>query len=846
MLSLSLRGFAARKVRVALTIVAVALGVALIAGTYVLTDTINKSFDDIFQTAAEGTDVAVTARDAVESDDDQVATTIPASLLDRVQGVPGVEQAVGSVDTQGALFGPDGERIGGGGAPTLIFSDDPEPFSAITYEEGEAPRGENEVALLAALAEREKIEVGDSVGVVGNGPRRTMRVSGLGRFGGVESFGGASVVIATLPVTQELAGMPGRLSSILVAAEDGTTPPQLRDAIRAVAPETVAVRTGQEQADTQSQDIADDLGFLRTALLAFAAISLFVGAFIIFNTFSITVAQRMREFALMRTLGAHRRQVMRQVLLEGLVIGVVGSVVGLLAGLGLAPALRALFKALGADLPSSGNVVEPRTIIVSLLIGTVVTVVSGLGPAIRATHVPPVAALREGAVLPPSRGTRFVTPGGLLLLMLGAIGLGIGLFGEGGVTLVGLGALLVFLGVALLSPRLVPPLAATVGRPLPGLIGRLARENAVRQPGRTAVTASALMIGVTLVAFVSIFAAGAKATIDDALATAILPNTLIIQNTDGFSPIPAGARDAVAAIEGVGAASAVQFTQAKVEGIEGRTQVAGVDLGTLPEVFNIPWAGGAAADAAAARFGEGDAVVSLDYAEEHELKPGDRVRILTPTRERVVLTIKGVVDDDTDLFGELAVPTSVVRERFGVRNDAIVFAGLAPGADDVRDEVDEVLDDQFPIAETATVQEFQDRQAGGINTLLTLIYVLLSLAVIVSLFGIVNTLVLSIYERTRELGMLRAIGTSRRQVRRMIRYEAVITSLIGAVIGIVLGVIFAVAIAQPLKEEGFQLAIPIEQLAILLVLGALAGVLAAILPARRASRLKVLEALAYE
>ena len=843
MLTLSLRSFGARKVRVALTIVAVALGVALIAGTYVLTDTINRSFDDIFQTASEGTDVAVTARDAVESDTDQVATTIPASLLDRVAALPGVGKATGSVETQGALFGPDGERIGGGGAPTLIFSSDPAPFNAVTYEEGEAPSGEDEVSLLTALAEREGIEVGERVGVVGNGPRRTMRVTGLARFGGVESFGGAAVIIVPVGVAQQFAGTPDGFSQILVAAEPGTEPAELRDAIRAVAPPTVAVRTGQEEADSRSAEIRENLGFLRTALLAFAAISLFVGAFIIFNTFSITVAQRMREFALLRTLGAARGQIMRQVLFEGLLIGVIGSVAGLLAGLALAPGLRALFKALGADLPSSGNVVEPRTIIVSLLIGTVVTVLSGFGPAIRATHVPPVAALREGAVLPPARGSRFVTPGGALLLLLGAGGLAVGLFGDGGVELVGVGALLVFLGVALLSPRLVPPLAATVGRPLPGLMGRLARENAVRQPGRTAVTASALMIGVTLVAFVSIFAAGAKATIDDALSSAILPGTLIVQNTDGFSPIPPGARDTIAEIDGVQNASAVQFTQGRVEGIRGRTSIAGVDLATLPAVFDVPWSGASAAP----DFAAGAAVVSKDFAEEHRIRPGRRLRILTPTRERITLTVRGVVDDDTDLFGDVAVPTAVVREQFGVRNDAIVFAGLDPTREeDVREEIDAVLEEQFPIAESATVQQFQDRQAGGINTLLTLIYVLLSLAVVVSLFGIVNTLVLSIYERTRELGMLRAIGTSRRQVRRMIRYEAVITSLIGAVIGIVLGVVFAVAIAQPLKEDGFQLAIPVGQLAILLVLAALAGVLAAILPARRASRLRVLESLAYE
>ncbi len=847
MLKLSLKGFGARKVRVALTLVAVALGVALISGTYVLTDTINKSFDNIFTTAAKGTDVSITGRDAVEGNDGESATTtIPASFLSTVQQVPGVAKAVGSAETSNvAVFKTDGERLGkSGGAPTQVLSDTPPPFDALTYVDGRRPTGLGEVALLQQTADDNDIKLGDTVNVVGEGPRQPMKVVGLAKFGGVSSVGGFIAVVTSLEQAQRLAGEPGQFNSILVAAKPGVSPAQLRDEIRRVSPPSVTVRTGQQQADKNAQDVHDALGFLTTALLAFAGIALFVGAFIIFNTFSITVAQRMREFALLRTLGASRRQIMSQVIFEGLLIGVIGSVIGLLLGLVLAPGLRALFKALGADLPSEGTVVEPRTIIVSLLVGTIVTLLSGLAPAIRATRVPPVAALREGAVLPHGKGARFVTPGGVVLTVLGAIALAAGLFAGSGIALVGLGAVLVFLGIALLSPKLVPPLASVVGGPLPGIVGRLARENAVRQPGRTAVTASALMIGVTLVAFVSIFAQGLKATINDAVDTAAKPGTLIIENSASGSPLPAAVGQGVAQVPGVEAVAPITFSTSKVTGVDGKTSVTGVPR-DFPRVFDTTWKQGS--DAVIRDLGTTGAVLTKGFADKHDLKVGSELKVLTPTRERLSLTVRGIADDKTGLFADLTVSDELARTKFGEKQDALVFAAVNPAQEaQVKQVLDKALETAYPIAEAKTIQEFKDQQAGQINGLLALIYVLLSLSVIVSLFGIVNTLVLSIYERTRELGMLRAIGTSRKQVKRMIRFEAVITSLIGAVIGIVLGIVFALAVASALSDDGFKLAIPVAQLVILLILGGLAGVLAAIAPARRAARLNVLQALAYE
>ncbi|HEY8582098.1 MAG TPA: ABC transporter permease, partial [Capillimicrobium sp.] len=506
MLALSLRGFGARKLRVALTVIAVSLGVGLIAGTYVLTDTINKSFDNIFATAYEGTDVAISPQDAVDTDDGEPATSLPASLLTRVEGQPAVEQAAGSIFSTAAAFDDDGERLGSQGPPTFIASVQPEPFEIFDVADGALPTQPGQTAILKGTAEQYDLAIGDTVQAVGDGPREPLEITGTLTVGGSDSFGGSVILLTTLEEAQRLVGKEGEFDEISVQAASGTTPEQLRDELKPVVREEMGasarVRTGQENADRQASDIQSDLSFVRTFLLVFAAIAVFVGAFIIFNTFSITVAQRMREFALLRTLGASKRQVMSAVLFEGLLIGLIGALVGLALGLVLAQGLKALFGLFGADIPADGTVVEPRTIIISVLVGVLVTLLSGVTPALRATRVPPVAALREGAVLPPGRGRRFVTPGGALLTLLGVAALGGGLFAGAGIELVGLGALLVFLGIALLSPKLVPPLARLVGRPLEamrGITGQLARENAIRQPGRTAVTASALMIGVTLV-----------------------------------------------------------------------------------------------------------------------------------------------------------------------------------------------------------------------------------------------------------------------------------------------------------------------------------------------------------
>src|SRR3954467_14294761 len=844
----ALRGLFARKLRLILTALAVALGVTLIAGTYVFTDTINRSFDRIFTQSAKGTDASITPRKPIDtSNQGGTQPTVSRAILAQVRRQPGVQSADGSVFDVGTILGKNGKRIGKGGAPNFIASIADQPrFDGFTIKTGRKPQSADEVAMDASTVKKQGWKLGDKVAIVGNAPRKDFTLVGPTQIAGADSLGGAAIADMLLPEAQRMLGKRG-FDQIQASAKKGVTPDKLRDQLKTALPNTVNVRTGQEEAPKQSDDIKSNLSFLTTLLLAFAGISLFVGAFIIFNTFSITVTQRMREFALLRTLGASRGQVMRSVITEGFTIGVLGSVIGLALGVLVAEGLRGLFRAIGVDLPSNGNVVATRTILVSLLVGTIVTVLSSLAPALRATRVPPVEALHEGAV-PTLRGpSRKVTIAGAVLGLAGVGLMAAGLFGSfssnASLSFVGGGALATFLGVALVSPYLIRPLASIVGRPFErtrGITGRLARENTTRQPGRTAVTAAALMVGVALVAFVSIFAAGVKTTIakavDDNLKAAF-----VVQNTDGFSPFSPAVLRRVERVPGVNRTSPVRFGLARVNGVKGNQAVSGIDPQTFNDLYGVS-SGAAALDA----LGPGRIAISKKYGDDHKVKAGDTIRLTTSTGRKQALRVTGVVDDKGSLVAALIVTNGQMLTDFGEPKDAFGMVGIDPGADKkaVQDRITGVLDRQFPEAEVLTAKEFTDDVAGQVNQLLYLIYALLALAVIVSLFGIVNTLVLSISERTRELGLLRAVGTTQRQVRRIVRYEAVITSLIGGVLGIVLGAVLAVLFTQPL--DNFTLSIPGGTLLLMLVVAGTAGVGAAVLPARRASRLDVLDALAYE
>jgi putative ABC transport system permease protein len=847
MAKIAVRGLLARKVRLALTALAVALGVTLIAGTYIFTDTITKSFDTIFTETNKGTDVALSPDNDLSNGEDP--PPIPGAVLKRVQKVPGVQQAEGAIFSQGGSFRKaDGAKLKGQGFSAIAGAHDVQRFETFAPTKGHLPQTADEVAIPKGTADADDLKVGDQLQIQDAAPKKLYTISGIVTIAGVDSLGGGVIAVMTLPEAQRMTGKGDAYDEIDVASAPGVSPAQLKTRIAKVVPPRIDVRTGSEQAQEQTKDIKSGfLDILRTALLAFAGISLFVGAFLIFNTFSITVAQRTREFALLRVLGAKRGQVMRSVLAEGFVIGVLGSAVGLGLGIVVAAGLKALFKAFGADLPSTGMVIETRTIVVSLLVGTIVTLISAFAPAIRATRVPPLAALREGLDRA-HKTSRWATPLAGLLTLLGLALMALGLFGSAkasaALSLMGFGAVLTFLGVALLSPRLVGPIAGLVGAPFErfrGVTGRIARENTVRFPGRTAVTAGALMVGVTLVTFASVFAAGAKSTFSDAVHNASRAQA-VIQGADGFSSFTPQAVQAVSHVPGVGQVASVRFAQGKIDGK--KHGFTGVDTQTFTNLYHSDWKQGSDATLKALRPGE--VVVGKKFAEDNDVAVGETLKALTPKRTTIPLKVTGIINDKGGLTGDLIVPNAVLQSSFGATKDGFALVGYtgARPPDQVKSAIDRVLDAQFPAAEAQTNDQFIKGQQDQIDQLLTLIYALLAMAIIVSLFGIVNTLVLSISERTRELGLLRAIGMSRRQVKRVIRYEAVITAEIGAVIGLVLGIVLSVLVTRAI--DGFELAIPVVSLIVLLIAAALAGVLAAILPARRASRLNVLESLAYE
>ncbi len=849
MTRLALKSVWARKARALATTFAVVIGVAFISGSYVLTDTIFAAFDEIFSESLKGTSVVITAENPVKQENGEIPT-ISASLLPRVQKTPGVRLAAGAIFTPGGFFDSEGEKIGSKFAPKFISSRLPDGLESLTYIEGHSPRGPTEASIDKAAAETSDLSIGERIRLIGQGSARNFRLVGFTRLGGA-SFGGASIAQVTLPVAQRLTRKVGRFDQISVAAEKGVAATTLKRRIARVMPPGVKVETAAENADRSSEEIRENLSFLQIFLLVFGFIAVLVGSFLIFNTFSITVAQRVTEFGMLRTLGASRRQILGDVVVEALVIGLIGAVVGIGGGFVIAELLNTLLEAFEIDLPTTGLVMQSRTIVVALLVGIVVTVLSSLVPAVRSTRVPPMAALH--AFTPaPSRRRRLI--GAVVTALLAVAGLAmvlIGLFGgaESGTAagLIGGGAVVIVFAVSLFSPRLVPPLATAAGWPLERLrklIGRLARENAQRNPSRTAVTAAALMIGLTVVAFVTVFAAGLKSSVAQ-VVDENFAGGLVIQNSDGFSPIPNGAAVAATRVPGVEAVATIRSVEAKLVDGGGKTMVSAPSR-DIEKAVEVEWKEGG--PATLRRLRGDQAVLSNSFASAHGLEVGDRFRLLSQTRHRPSFEVVGEFDAKLGVFGGVLITQASMAREFGQTQDIIDFIEPVPGADatKVQAALTALVERAFPVAEVMNQEELKESREEQVDQLVNLVYALLLLAIVISLFGIANTLALSIHERTRELGMVRAIGMSRRQVRSMIRYEAVITALIGAILGMALGIVFAALIAQPLKDEGFTLSYPVFSLIALLVLAGLAGVLAAIPPARRASRLDVLEALQYE
>jgi len=851
----ALRGLLGRKLRTALTALAIVLGVAMISGTYVLTDSIDQAFDKIFTDIRKGSNAVISGKSAFDLSEGSGVTspTFAESLLPKVSALPGVAVAEASVDSDATqLIGEDGKAIVYGGAPNLGFSiaSGESRFNPLTLVEGSWP-GPDEVVVDKETAGKEDFEVGQTVGVQAEGPVERLRISGIVQFSSGLTIGGATLVGFDLPTAQRLMKKEGRLDEIAVASKPDVTDAELVRQIEEVLPPETQVKTAGAQAQADAEETNEFITFLQGFLLAFGGVALFVGAFVIANSLSITIAQRTRELATLRMLGASRRQVLGSIFVEALVVGVSASVIGLFLGLLLAKGLFRLFDAVGFTLPNTGLVFLTRTVIVALLAGILVTLLASLRPAIRATRVPPVAAVREGATLPPGRFARFRGLGALLMAAAGFAALGYGLFGSGLDTTqiliwMGLGALLIFLGVALFSSRLVRPLASALGWPatrIGGAAGTLARDNSRRNPQRTASTAAALMIGLALVTLVATLAAGIvqsfRGAVNDLWKTSDSDYGITAQNN--FAPIPTDAGEAAAKAPGVEAVMNVRTGE--VLALGDPIFATAVDP-TGRELIMLKWKDGS--QDVFADLGLDGAFVDDGYADDHDLEVGSAVDVTFPNGSSDVFAVEGIFDPPTggSPFGSVTISTAVWDLHVEQPRNLYSFVAMRGDESEANTAALERALAGFPNAKVQTRQEFIDNQISGLNSVLNILYVLLALSIIVSLFGIVNTLVLTVFERTREIGMLRAIGMTRRQVRRMIRHESVITALIGAAIGIVLGIVLAAMLIARVDFIVFKF--PTTQVIIFVLAAIVVGIVAAVFPARRAARLDPLQAISYE
>jgi putative ABC transport system permease protein len=855
----ALRGLAGRKLRAVLTGIAIVLGVAMISGTYILTDTVQQAFNELLVDSYAGTDAVVTGKglDISIDGDKPPPPPIDASILDDVRGVDGVALATGSVldESNTKVLTPEGESINSEGWPTLGFGLDPDPalsqFNPLNLYEGRWPKANDEVVIDAGTADKQGYDVGDTVEISTLEPKQPFKVVGVAKYGEVDSLGAITFVVFTIPAAQKLLGREGQFDAISVAADEGISEDELVSAIQPIVPGNVEVVSATEEAQEQADDVSQFTSIFRYFLLAFGAIALFVGAFVIFNTFSITVAQRTREFATLRTLGASRRQVLGSVILESLVIGFLASLVGLGLGVLLAEGIEALFGSLGVELPTADRVFATRTVVVSLIVGVGITLLAGLFPAIRATRVPPISAVREGATLPRSRFAPYmpwvagvVVVGSLLLLsramFTDELGTGDRLLSIAG------GVLLLFLGVAMLSSHLVKPIAAVVGTPARragGAAGRLASGNSVRNPSRTAATAAALMIGIALVAFIATLTNGMKASNREAIEEQVAAD-YVVTSTDGYTPFVAAAGDSLAASGGAEMVTSVRTDGGLVNGAT--TEVGGIDPDTIADAYVFDWKDGD--QSTLTTLGMDNAIVTANYAEDHDLEVGDTIELRSTADRAARLTVAGTFEPAPfyPLLGSVNVSTERFDSLYDRPRNQFTWANVAGDPNDENRAPLEAALAGFPDTQLETREQWIDREDADFNEFISFLYVMLTLAVFVSIFGMINTLVLSVYERTREIGMLRAIGMTRRQVRRMIRQESIITALIGAAIGLPLGIFLAALVNRALSEFDVRFAIPWGQLIVLTIVAIIIGVLAAIMPARRAAKLNPLEAIAYE
>ena len=846
----TLKGLLAHKRRMFTTALAVTLGVAFMAGTLVLTDTIGKTFDDLFGDVFKNTDAVVRAEEAFDGPMNSGAQRgrVDESLVASLRGVTGAAVVEGQVQGYARLVGKDGKALGNPqmGAPTFGGNwSEARELNPFTLVAGESPRADNEVVIDKKSADDGKLAVGDTTTVLVQGPPQQVRIAGIAKFGTADSPGGASFVLFTGPAAQRLVAEPGKFDSIALVATEGLSQAELVRRVAPVLPAGVEAVTGVAVTTENQDEIRKGFSFFNTFLLVFAVVALLVGGFMIFNTFSITVAQRTRENGLLRALGASRRQILSSVLVEATVIGVVASALGLAAGIGVAGLLKGMLAAFGFDIPGSGVVLSASTVVISLVTGMAVTLGAALTPARKAAKIPPIAAMRSQMTGSAGYGSKQRVLVGLLLLVVGVSTMLLGLFGDSGnpTGTVGLGVLLVFFAVSALGRTISLPLSRFLGSPLPrlrGAAGTLARENAMRNPKRTAASASALMIGVGIVGFITILASSTKASIDAATDRAVTGDFVVDSGAGFVGGIDPGMAGQLNALPQVASATGLSRGFAEVDG-SAQTLV-GLDPRTAFELLDVKPRQGAAADLGRDAIG-----IHTDVAEEKGLKLGDRVPVLFKDTGPQSLRVALVYGEDQPV-GSYILGVDAFEANFANRYDAQVFVKKAPEASTpaTRAAVERVAA-AYAGAEVFDQEEFKAEQGAAVDQVLGLVYALLALAIVIALMGIGNTLALSIFERTRELGLLRAVGMTRKQLRSTIRWESVIIAVQGTVLGLLIGVFFGWALVTALADEGIdRFKLPVGSLAIVVVLAAIAGVAAAIGPSRRAANLNVLGAIASE
>jgi putative ABC transport system permease protein len=845
------RSIRARIGRLISIAIAILIGVAFVVGAFVLADSLRKTFDDLFTQISENIDLQVRSALAFEgsaaSGTDQ-RDPVPAALVDQIAAVDGVAAVEPNLLRYAQLVDQDGEAVTTQGAPTYGGNwDGDASLSGIRIKgEGVPPSGPDQVAIDKASADREDFAVGDRISVLTDTGTHEFTITALIGLGDSDGFAGATIALWDTPTAVEVLGAGDGFDAIDVAVEDGVDVATAQDRIQEMLPPQTEVVTRDVLIEENKEDVDTFITAFGNGLLGFAFVTAFVSAFLINNVFAISIGQRLRELALLRAVGANGRQVRRMIYVEALVTSVVATIVGIVAGVFVARGIVSIFNAAGAGFPDVTTVLKPRTVIMAFLVGVGITMASVIIPAVRAARIPPVAALRPELGFEALSAKRLVV--GAAVTIIGAVAFVVGLFGRPGGTfgllaLAGIGALLMFLGVASVSSTVARPATKLLGWPIAKVFkapGVLARENAGRSPRRTSATAAALMIGVALVSAASVFAASVRHTFTEVLQRGLLADYVV--SDESFQGLPPAVAETLEQLPELSAVTPIRLVQVQIEG--DRKDVGAADPGALAQLLNLDMqAGGDISD-----LTDGGVLVHKDPAADLDLEVGDTVSATFQNGTEEDLRVDGIYDDSA-LAGSWLISLNTLEEATSEPpRDFFVFAKLADGV--TPEQGDAAVDaamEQFPQAKVQSNAEFRDDQEGQIDQLLVVITVLLGFAIVIAVLGISITLALGVFERTREIGLLRAVGMNRRQTRRSVRWEAIIVALFGALVGIVLGTLIGIALSFAVPDTVVnQIVISWRTILYILIGAVIAGFLAAVYPSRKAAKMNVLDAIATE